>query len=156
MRKVLIVQSIFYDKIAAMMLEGAKKELTQAGFAYEVLRVPGAFEIPAVISMCKEKKHKLFQNFDEYYGYVALGCVIRGDTSHYDHVCEESARGLMELAVKEKLAIGYGILTVENEEQALERADPNKQDKGGFAAFACVEMIKLREKLLFNRSVKTK
>ena len=136
------------------MLEGAKKELAQAGFDYDIITVPGAFEIPAVISMCKEKKHKIFQHYDEYYGYVALGCVIRGDTSHYDYVCQESARGLMELSINEKLAIGYGILTVENEAQALERADPTKQDKGGFAAFTCVEMIKLREKILFNRALK--
>jgi 6,7-dimethyl-8-ribityllumazine synthase len=76
-----------------------------------------------------------------------LGCVIRGETTHYDYVCLESARGLNELAIKEKLAIGYGIITVENEEQAIARANPAKKDKGGFAANACLEMIKLKKSL---------
>ncbi|NBV05826.1 MAG: 6,7-dimethyl-8-ribityllumazine synthase [Proteobacteria bacterium] len=151
MKKVLIVQAVFYEKISAMLLEGAKKELKNAGYEVDVISVPGVFEIAAVISMHKDIKDKFFQSYNKYYGYVALGCVIRGETSHYDYVCAESARALNDLAFKEKLAIGYGILTVENELQALERADSAKKDRGGFAAYACTEMIKIREKILFGR-----
>lgn len=154
MKKVLIVQAVFYEKISGMLLAGATTELKNSGFEIEVITVPGALEIPAVIAMHKDKKNKYFQNYDEYHGYVALGCVIRGESTHYDVVCNESARGLNELAIKERLAIGNGILTVENEAQALERADPAKKDRGGFAAFACIEMIKIRETALFNRVLK--
>lgn len=140
MKKILIIQADFYKKIAALMLEGAVKKITAAGYEYDVITVPGAFEIPAVIAFAKDS--------NLYDGYVALGCVIRGETTHYDYVCGESARGLNKLAMKNKLAIGYGIITVENEAQAIERADVTKKDKGGFAAFACLEMIKIREKFL--------
>jgi 6,7-dimethyl-8-ribityllumazine synthase len=140
MTKILIVQADFYKKISALLLEGAIKKITDAGKEYEIITVPGAFEIPAVISFAKNSK--------KYDGFVALGCVIRGETTHYDYVCLESARGLNELAIKENLAIGYGIITVENEAQAIERADIKKKDKGGFAANTCLEMIKLRERFL--------
>ena len=140
MTKILIVQADFYKKISALLLEGAVKKITDAGKEYEIITVPGAFEIPAVISFAKNSK--------KYDGFVALGCVIRGETTHYDYVCLESARGLNELAIKENLAIGYGIITVENESQAIERADMKKKDKGGFAANTCLEMIKLRERFL--------
>lgn len=140
MTKILIVQADFYKKISALLLEGATRKITDAGYEYEIITVPGAFEIPAVISFAKNSK--------KYDGFVALGCVIRGETTHYDYVCLESARGLNELAIKENLAIGYGIITVENEAQAIERADFRKKDKGGFAANTCLEMIKLRERFL--------
>ncbi len=140
MTKILIVQADFYKKISALLLEGAVKKITDAGKEYEIITVPGAFEIPAVISFAKNSK--------KYDGFVALGCVIRGETTHYDYVCLESVRGLNELAIKENLAIGYGIITVENESQAIERADMKKKDKGGFAANTCLEMIKLRERFL--------
>ena len=140
MTKILIVQADFYKKISALLLEGAVKKITDAGKEYEIITVPGAFEIPAVISFAKNSK--------KYDGFVALGCVIRGETTHYDYVCLESARGLNELAIKENLAIGYGIITVENEAQAIERADMKKKDKGGFAANTCLEMIKFRERFL--------
>ena len=146
MSKILIVQAVFYDKISAMLLQGAIAEITRSGSSYEVISVPGAFEIPAAIALAKGSKNFLFKSYDKYDGYVALGCVIRGETTHYDYVCGESARGLNDLAFKEKLAIGYGIITVENEAQALDRADPSKKDKGGFAAYACLEMIKLKKK----------
>lgn len=141
MSKILIVQAVFYQKISEMLLEGAIAKLTKAGASYEIVSVPGAFEIPATIAMAKD-----FQSIDKFDGYIALGCVIRGETTHYDYVCSESARGLNDLAIKDKLAIGYGILTVENEAQAVERADPSKKDKGGFAAYACLEMIELKKK----------
>jgi 6,7-dimethyl-8-ribityllumazine synthase len=138
MSKVLIVQSVFYAKISTMLLAGATKKLSEAGVEFDIITVPGAFETCGAIAFAQTTK--------KYNGYVALGCVIRGETTHYDYVCGESARGLNELAFKEKLAIGYGIITVENEDQAFERADPTKKDKGGFAAFTCLEMIKLKEK----------
>lgn len=140
MKKILIVQANFYQHISEFLLAGATKKINDLGYEFEVITVPGALEIPAVISIAKDSK--------KYVGYVGLGCVIRGETSHYDIVANESARGLSDLAIKEKLAIGNGILTVENEAQALERANPAQKDKGGFAAMACVEMIKIKENFL--------
>ena len=139
MKKILIINADFYTEISNLLLEGAIEIINNSDYEYEVVRVPGAFEIPAVIAFAKDS--------NKYDGYIALGCVIRGETTHYDYVCLESARGLNELAIKEKLAIGYGIITVENEEQAIARANPTKKDKGGFAANACLEMIKLKKSL---------
>ncbi len=136
-KKILIIQASFYKKISAMLLEGATKKIKDSNYEFDLIDVPGAFEIPAVIAMAKDS--------GKYEGYVALGCVIRGETTHYDYVCLESARGLNELAFKEKLAIGYGIITVENEAQAIARADIKQKDKGGFAVHACLEMIKIRK-----------
>ena len=111
--------------------------LQKAGAEITKVNVPGALEIPHVISYAhKSKTH--------YDGYVALGCVIRGETTHYDYVCDHSARALMDLAVNHQLAIGNGIITVENEAQALARASKDKKDKGGFAANAVLKMIKIR------------
>ncbi|MBU6339018.1 MAG: 6,7-dimethyl-8-ribityllumazine synthase [Rickettsiales bacterium] len=143
MPKILIVQADFYKKISALLLEGAINKIEASNYEYEVITVPGAFEIPAVIAFAEKSK--------QYDGYVALGCVIRGETTHYDYVCLESARGLNDLAFKENLAIGYGIITVENESQALERADPSKKDKGGFAANACLEMVKIRKRFFTKK-----
>lgn len=136
MKKILIIQADFYQDISKLLLDGALKEIAKLGFEHEIVTVPGALEIPATIALAKDK-------FD---GFVALGCVIRGETSHYDYVCGESARGLNDLAIKEKLAIGNGILTVENKEQAIARADENQKNKGGFAVTACTAMIALKEK----------
>jgi 6,7-dimethyl-8-ribityllumazine synthase len=138
MSKILIVQADFYKEISALLLEGAINKIKNSDYEYEVVTVPGAFEIGAAIAFAEESK--------KYDGYVALGCVIRGETTHYDYVCLESARALNNLAFKKKLAIGYGIITVENETQAIERASSNKKDKGGFAANTCLEMIKLKNK----------
>ena len=138
MKKILIIQATFYAKISKLLLEGAVKKIEEAGREYEIVTVPGALEIPTVIAFAEEEK--------KYAGYVALGCVIRGETSHYDIVANESARGLNKMAMKKKIAVGNGILTVENEAQAIVRADPKQKDKGGFAANACLEMMKLREK----------
>ena len=102
--------------------------------------MPGALEIPHVISYAEAAN----AGFD---GYVALGCVIRGETTHYDYVCQESARALMDLATAQQLAIGNGIITVENEDQAWARAKKDKKDKGGFAANAVLKMIKIRQEL---------
>lgn len=118
-----------------MLLAGAISEINDSGFSYDVVTVPGAFEIPVAMSFALNAN---------YAGYVALGCVIRGETTHYDYVCGEAIRGLHDIAIKEKLAIGNGILTVENEHQAIVRADPKQKNKGGVAASACIEMIKLK------------
>jgi 6,7-dimethyl-8-ribityllumazine synthase len=113
--------------------------LAAAGATHETLQVPGSFEIPAAIGIVARASER----FD---GYLALGCVIRGETTHYDHICAESARGLQDLAVREGLAIGYGILTCENEAQALARAAPEGRDHAGAAVRACLAMIELKRR----------
>ena len=141
--QVLIVEGRFYATLADAMVTGALAELERHGVAAERVSVPGAFEIPGAISIMSAHTGGATCRFD---GYIALGCVIRGETSHYDYVCGESARGLMELSVQRQLAIGYGILTVENEEQAWARAATDRGDKGGDAAYACLSMVALRQK----------
>ncbi len=127
---IMIVEARFYGDIADELARGALRVLDGAGASHERFPVPGAFEIPAAIAMAHAENPSRFD------GYLALGCVIRGETSHYDYVCGESARGLQDLAVKHGLAIGFGILTVETREQAQERASRNKRDKGGVVASA--------------------
>ena len=138
--KILVIEARFYDKISDALLEGALDALQKAKAEITKVTVPGALEIPHVISMAEAAK----SGFD---GYVALGCVIRGETTHYDYVCQESARAIMDLAVNQQLAIGNGIITVENEGQAWARASKDKKDKGGFAANATLKMIKIRSEL---------
>ena len=136
-KTILIVQANFYEHISQMLLDGAVAELKKQNCQYEIIDVLGAFEIPATIALAAKTNN--------YCGYIALGCVIRGETTHYDYVCLESARGLNDLAYNKGLAIGYGIITCENEEQAIQRAHINKKDKGGFAAQACVRMIEIKK-----------
>ena len=138
--KILIIEARFYEHISNMLLDGAMAALESRDVEIHKIVVPGALEIPHVISMAEEAGAG-------YDAYVALGCVIRGETTHYDYVCEESARAIMDLAVKKQLAIGNGIITVENEDQALARADKSRKDKGGFAANAAVTMVDIREEL---------
>jgi 6,7-dimethyl-8-ribityllumazine synthase len=144
---VLIVEARFYDDILDNLLEGATRALKKAGASYEVVTVPGALEIPAAIRFAvkAQSEGKLAK---PYHGFVALGCVIRGETTHYETVCNESARGLMDISLQHSLAIGNGILTVENEEQAAARSKPSVDDKeankGGGAADACLAMIALK------------
>lgn len=138
--KILVIEARFYGKISDALLEGALEVLQKAKVEVTKVTVPGALEIPHVISMAEAAK----SGFD---GYVALGCVIRGETTHYDYVCQESARAIMDLAVNQQLAIGNGIITVENENQAWARASKDKKDKGGFAANATLKMIKIRSEL---------
>ena len=142
---VLIVEARFYDDLIDAMLDGAKRALKKAGATFDIVTVPGALEIPGAIKVAHAagKTGKLKKKFD---GYVAIGCVIRGETSHYDTVCNESARGIMDLTVRKNLAIGNGIITVENEKQAWARAKPDKLDKGGGAAEACLTMIGLKRR----------
>lgn len=144
MTKILVIEARFYEKLSDMLLEGAL-DVLQANKAEIVkVTVPGALEIPHVISMAEAANDGKGAGFD---GYVALGAVIRGETTHYDYVCGESARAIMDLAVNQQLAIGNGIITVEDEAQAIARASKDKKDKGGFAANACLKMIKIRENL---------
>jgi 6,7-dimethyl-8-ribityllumazine synthase len=135
--KFLIVTANFYEDIAAKLLDGATRALREANVSYDMLMVAGALEIPAAIAMAC--------NTEKYAGYVALGCVIRGETFHFDVVCNESARGLMQLAIEHKLAIGNGIITVENEAQANARADMNQMNKGGAAAKAALRMVEIKK-----------
>ena len=138
---IMIVEARFYADIADALAEGALAALADAGATHERFEVAGAFELPAAIAFAHAADP------GRYDGYVALGCVIRGETTHYDYVCAESARGLQDLAVRERLAIGYGVLTVENRDQARARASAGKKNKGADVANACLQMIALRESL---------
>jgi 6,7-dimethyl-8-ribityllumazine synthase len=137
MAKLLIVEARFYDHLNDMLLDGARAAIEEAGHAHETVTVPGALEVPGAIALAAET--------GRYDGYVALGVVIRGETYHFEIVSNESARGLMALTM-DGIAIGNGILTVENEAQALARASRADKDKGGEAAKAALAMMKLREK----------
>jgi 6,7-dimethyl-8-ribityllumazine synthase len=142
---VMIVEARFYADIADELLRGAVAALTAAGATHDRIPVPGAFEIPAAIALAVDTAEATGRvRFD---GYLALGCVIRGETTHYDYVCQESARALQDLAVRHRLALGFGILTVENDEQAWARARVDRKNKGGGAAAACLAMIDLRRRI---------
>jgi 6,7-dimethyl-8-ribityllumazine synthase len=135
--RILIVESRYYVEIADALIAGAEREIKKNGATSERVVVPGAFEIPGAISLAAARET------GRYDGFVALGCVIRGETTHYDYVCGESARGLMDLTVRDRLAIGYGIVTVNNADQAWARAAIDRGDKGGDAAHACLAMVAL-------------
>ena len=135
MAKFLIVEARFYAHLNDMLLDGARTALQEAGHDYEVVTVPGALEVPGAISMAVET--------GQYDGYVALGVVIRGETYHFEVVSNESARAIMALTL-DGIPIGNGILTVENEAQAIVRADAEQLDKGGGAAKAAVAMLDLK------------
>ena len=140
----LIVEARFYDDIQDALLEGAVAELKAAGVAYDVITVPGALEIPGAIAMAIDAAEKGGKPYD---AAIALGCVIRGETIHFEIVSQESARGLLELSVARTIPIGNGIITVENEAQARARADISDQDKGGGAARAALALIGLKQRL---------
>ena len=144
--RVLIVEARFYSDLADELLKGAADAITAFGAEYDVISVPGALEIPAAIAIAEEGGHR--RAGVRYDGYVALGTVIRGETFHFDVVSNESARGIMDLSVNRLIAVGNGILTVEDEEQAWARARVSEGDKGGGAARACLEMIALKHQLL--------
>lgn len=137
----LVVRAPFYQDIIAELTRGATLALDAAGATYEIIDVPGAFEIPAAIAMAEASVTR------SYDGYVALGCVIRGETTHYDYVCGESARGLQELAFRDRLAIGFGVLTCETGEQAWARASVDRKNKGSEVAHAALRMIELKREL---------
>jgi 6,7-dimethyl-8-ribityllumazine synthase len=133
--RILIVEARFYDALIDELTSGARAVLDAAGAEYEIVAVPGALEVPGAIAIAAESA-------DPYDGYVAVGVVIRGESSHYDIVAGESARGIMELTL-DGLCIGNGIVTVDNEAQAWERARRSELDKGGHAARACLTLIGL-------------
>ena len=134
----LIVEADYYKPLQAELIKGATRAIEAAGGTWDMVSVPGALEIPGAVAMAAMS--------DKYDGYVALGVVIRGETTHYDTVCNESARGLMNLTVNDKLCIGNGIQTVENEQQAWVRAKVDDKNKGGGAAQAAIAMIELKHK----------
>ncbi|MEK9754002.1 MAG: 6,7-dimethyl-8-ribityllumazine synthase [Rhodospirillaceae bacterium] len=140
---ILIVEARFYTEIADSLAEGAIRALDAAGFENERLAVPGVFEVPAAIRMAL-RSMEIHSSSRSYAGFIALGCVIRGETSHYDYVCSESSRAIMDLTTTHNVAIGFGILTCENGEQAWARADVNHKNKGGEAAEACLWMIEVQ------------
>lgn len=137
MARVLIVEARFYDHLNDMLIAGARAAIEEAGHQAEIVTVPGALEIPGAIALAAET--------GRYDAYVALGVVIRGETYHFEIVANESARGVMALTM-DGLPIGNGILTTEDEAQAIRRADPDQLDKGGGAALAALAMLKLRER----------
>jgi 6,7-dimethyl-8-ribityllumazine synthase len=137
MARVLIVEARFYEHLNDLLLQGARGAIEAAGHSHETVTVPGALEVPAAIAMTAET--------GRYDAFVALGVVIRGETYHFEVVSNESARGIMALTL-DGLAIGNGILTVENEAQALARARPDEKNKGGEAAQAALAMLKLKER----------
>jgi len=142
---IMVVEARYYAHISDELAKGALAALDAAKATHERIVVPGAFEIPAAIRFAVAAAAKGGTRFD---GYVALGCVIRGETSHYEHVCQECARGLQDVALAHELAIGFGVLTCENEAQALARAQVERRNKGGEAARACLAMIALKRKLI--------
>ena len=139
---VLVVEARFYDHIADRLLAGAKTVLEASDATYEVVTVPGALEIPTAIALADAS--------DRFDAFVALGCVIRGETAHYDVVANESARGLVALGIDRGCPIGNGILTVDTEAQALVRSDPAGKDKGGDAVRAALALLKLAETFLVD------
>ncbi|TPG15561.1 6,7-dimethyl-8-ribityllumazine synthase [Sphingomonas oligophenolica] len=138
MAHVLIIEARFYDHLNDLLVAGARAAIEAAGHTHETITVPGALEIPGAIA--------LGIGTDRYDAYVALGVVIRGETYHFEIVAGESARGIMALTL-DGIAIGNGILTTENEAQAIARADPAQLDKGGGAAHAALAMLALRDRL---------
>lgn len=136
--RVLIVESRYYPEIADGLIAGALPLLEEAGLHHERLEVPGVFEIPAAV------RHAAFGG--NYAGFLTFGCVIRGETTHYDHICEEASRAIMDLTMRDSLALGFGILTCETMDQAIVRADPKGKNKGAEAARACIAMIGVKRR----------
>ena len=142
--RMLIVEARFYEAISDALLAGAVRVLDEAGATYDRIAVPGALEVPAAIAMAVDAAQRKRAPYD---GVVALGCVIQGETYHFELVSNESARGLMDLSVSRQLPIGNGILTVDNEGQALARSTADGRNKGGSAARAALTMVALKRKL---------
>jgi 6,7-dimethyl-8-ribityllumazine synthase len=139
--RILVVEARFYDDIANALLDGAKRVLEQAGIAFDVITVPGSLEIAPAIAIAVDAAKRARKPYD---GAVALGCVIRGETLHYEIVSNESARSILDLSIALRLPIGNGILTVENDAQAWVRARPTEEDKGGGAARAALTLVRIQ------------
>jgi len=142
--RVLIVEARYYDDLADALLDGAKDALRAQGVDFDVVTVPGALEVPTAIALADDAGR--YPTAPRYDGFVALGCIIRGETYHFEIVSDQSAAGLMQLGLK-GIAIGNGILTTEDEDQAWARARISEGDKGGGAARACLDLIALRKRL---------
>ncbi len=142
--RILIVEARFYNDISASLLAGATRVLDEAGAQYDCITVPGALEVPAAIAMAVDAAKAKRAPYD---GVVALGCVIQGETYHFELVSNELARGLMDLSVNQQLAIGNGILTVDNEAQARARSTADERNKGASAARAALAMVALKRTL---------
>ncbi len=137
----LIIEARFYEDLADELMRGAVAAIDNAGASHDRISVPGALELPAALSMALAAAGRGGGDYD---GYVILGCVIRGETTHYDIVAEQSARAIMDLAVAKSLAVGFGVLTVEDDDQAWARARVADGNKGGAAAEAALHMVALR------------
>lgn len=137
----LVLEARYYEPINDDLIAGVDRELKKVGATYDVVAVPGSYELPAALNFARQSKTK-------YDGYVLLGCVIRGATSHYDLICESISFKFHNLAIDHNLAIGFGVLTCENYEQAEERADPDRKNYGGHAAAAALRMIALKKQFL--------
>ncbi|HEY4775791.1 MAG TPA: 6,7-dimethyl-8-ribityllumazine synthase [Xanthobacteraceae bacterium] len=142
--RILVVEARFYEDISDALLEGATRALAEAGAEWDVVSVPGSLEIPPAIAIALDSRHARAKPYD---GVVALGCVIRGETSHYDIVANESARALIDLSVARRIPIGNGIITVDTDAQAWTRARPQEEDKGGGAARAALALVRLQRRL---------
>jgi 6,7-dimethyl-8-ribityllumazine synthase len=142
--RILVVEARFYDDIADALLAGASRVLEAAGASHDRVSVPGSLEVPPAIAMALDAAEQAGKPYD---GVVALGCVIRGDTIHFEIVSTESARALMDLSVARRVPIGNGILTVDNDDQAWTRARPGEGDKGGDAARAALALVRLKRQL---------
>jgi 6,7-dimethyl-8-ribityllumazine synthase len=142
--RILIVEARFYDDIADALLAGAIKALQDAAARFDQITVPGSLEIPSAIAIALDAAKRRRRPYD---GVVALGCVIRGDTIHFEIVAHQSARGLMDLSVARQVPIGNGIITVDNEAEAWMRARPEEQDKGGDAARAALALVALKRQI---------
>lgn len=147
MPHIMIVQSRYYQAVADHLLAGTTTALDKVRFTYEIFEAAGALEIPMAIKMGSLRKEGRGADKPKFDGFIALGCVLRGETSHYDIVCNESARGLTELAVHHDLVIGNAILTCETMEQAVVRADPAQKNKGADAVKAVAGLLDIRREL---------
>ncbi len=140
MPHLLVLEARYYNEINDNMLAGVKKACEEGSATFDVLSIPGSYELPSALNLVHQSKMK-------YDGYVLLGCVIRGATTHYDHICDSVFQSVQDLVVANNLALGQGILTCENYDQAFERADPSNMNYGGKAAKAALTMIDLKKKL---------
>ena len=143
---VLIVEARFYEDIADEMARGAVAVLDEAGIGHERMAVPGVFEVPAAIRFAIRAMETHSATTD-YTGFIALGAVIQGETDHYEHICRESSRALMDIAVHQSIALGFGILTCETKDQAQTRAGISQGNKGADAARACLRMMDIKKEL---------
>lgn len=148
--RVLIVEARFYPEFADELARGATAVLDASGIAYDRMEVPGVFEIPAAIRFAL-KAMEVHSATYNYAGFLALGCVIRGETDHYDHICREASRALMDIAVEYSVALGFGVLTCEDEEQTRARASVEEKNKGADAANACLRMMEIKKSLRLSQ-----